>query len=272
MIRLLDGTYVASGDNASPTGADITTPLKVIPANGYSYTGTLIDVAASGYPSQYAILTTDGLWAWGSRGHLLPTGSTSSSQFQKITIPAQIIPSDVNVIDAGEEVMAMLMNNGEVYVVSSRSGSHNGGGTTTLSSNFTKVMLDATTPLTGVTDIQVSTNGIFAYNASTNKFYTWGIQTYLGDASARATRSFATEMVNPLPTGVKAKQIELSTDETTGTSYYVLGTDQKIYVLGANTEGQLGLGNNTAALSWGIVKNQAGTADLTGVLLRMDQP
>ncbi|MEY4011433.1 MAG: hypothetical protein RIT22_557, partial [Bacteroidota bacterium] len=257
--------YAISGDRASATGSNLTTPIVINPANGFNYTGTIIDVALGGYATQNALMTTDGLWIWGTEDKIVPTALTTSDNFQKITIPAEINPANVKAIDASDSSMGILMKTGEVYIITTNTGNDNGVGTTSKNATFTKVMVNASTPLTGITDFQLGKVGIFAHNATTNKFYTWGSQTYLGDGTAKAARSFATEMSNPLPVGVKAKQIEVSVDYADGSAYFVLGTDKLIYALGANSDGALGIGTNVSSTTWVNTKNPAGTGILTDV-------
>jgi len=68
------------------------------------------------------------------------------------------------------------------------------------------------------------------------------------------------EVVNPLPSGVNVVQIGLS-----GSAYFVLGTNGKIYSLGENATGVLGIGSTTDQTSWQTVKNIDGTGDLENV-------
>jgi hypothetical protein len=64
--RSEDGNYYVAGDKANPSGnATVSTPLLVSSANGYTFTGTIIDVAISSIQSQtqYFLLTTTGLYS-----------------------------------------------------------------------------------------------------------------------------------------------------------------------------------------------------------------
>ncbi len=265
IYKTADGYYIA-GDRASATGSQTTTPILISPANGYNYTGTIVDITTGSYPSQSALMTTTGLWVWGSEDKLLPTALTTSDNFQQITIPTEIDPAQVKAIDAGNSALGILMNSGELYVATTNNGADNGVGTTSKNATFTKVKVDATTPLTGITDFQISQTGIFAYSQTNNKFYTWGTLTFLGNGTAKANRSYATEMTNPLPVGVTAKQIEVTVENTvSGTAYYVLGSDMKVYALGSNGSGQLGNNTTVDSKTWINTLNPAGTADLTDV-------
>ena len=94
-----------------------------------------------------------------------------------------------------------------------------------------------------------------------NTFYTWGQNTTLGDAVVGFTsRPYATAMANPLPAGVEVIQIGVSSQ-----TYFVLGSNGRIYTVGFNGDGVAGQNNQTSLYSWATVKNTAGTAPLENV-------
>ena len=268
--RAKDGGYYVAGDNATPAGDSAqTNPMKVSPENGYNFTGEIIDVAAAaGLTCQHFMVTTDGLWVWGFEDKALHTSLTSSTAFQKVTLPAAINPANVAFISASGVTggMAIVMRDGTVWmaVASDAPASLHGAGLANRSTTFVQVMLDATTPLTGISDLEVTAAGVFAYSALQNEFYTWGPNTYLGNGAALAARSFATRMANPLPAGVGVVQIA-ATATSGGANYLVLGTNGRIYSMGLNLSGSAGQGSTTAITTWGTVRNEAGTAPLEGV-------
>jgi hypothetical protein len=142
----------------------------------------------------------------------------------------------------------------------------------TSSTNFTRVIGPGGTALTGITDLEFATNNndtaAFAYSATTGKFYTWGGKTYLGDGTAASSsRTTATEMANPLLTltGVSVVQIGVS-----ASTYYVLGSDGKVYVTGLNWQGSAGQGTSNSSgevRTWTAMRDTTGVAgtSLTGV-------
>ncbi|MBU3600726.1 DUF4347 domain-containing protein, partial [Polynucleobacter sp. 30F-ANTBAC] len=257
-IKADNGAYYVSGANASPTGANQTTPLLVNAANGYNYTGTIIDVAVSGRSTdQYLLLTTTGLYVWGTEDIGIPTALTTSASFQRITTPADFILADVKSMTTSYLGTMFLMKDGTVRSVTTGSQYPSGHPAT---GDFTKVVDTTGNALTGITDLELSAGSsfktaAFAYSATTGKFYTWGTTTYLGNGSASASRTQATEMANPLPVGVSVVQIGASYG-----TYFVLGSDGKVYVCGLNSSGSAGQGNTTALASWTTMRDTTGAA------------
>ena len=270
--RAADGGWFVGGDNAAPSGTSAnTTPLLVTPANGYNYTGTLIDVAAGGQ-NQYAIATTDGIWVWGTEDELAHTTLTTSAAFQKLTLPAGMNPAQIKFLSASDSGMAVVMSDGTVWVGVSGRGTgyaQGNGATTSITPTFVKVLTAANTPLTGITQLEYLAAGGFAYNETTKKFYTWGTNSYKGDNTAAANHAYATEMTAPaLPAGVSVVQVAMTGNyrgSSASRTLYVLGSNGRIYVLGKNSDGEAGQGNNLELKTWTTVKNSAGTAPLENV-------
>ena len=157
------GGYYVAGELASPTSTNLTTPKLVTPAEGYTYTGDIIDVVVAGSNaiSQYAVLTTEGLWVWGSKNTMMPTALTPSS-FSKVTLPADFSPRDALSITAADGGLAILMRDGTVrtVVIDTRASGHTNG------DNFAKVQLSSATGpvLSGITDLEYGSNLAFAYS------------------------------------------------------------------------------------------------------------
>jgi hypothetical protein len=256
-----DGGYYVSGETASASGTDLTLPVLVTPANGYNYGGTIIDVTTASSPyTQYFLLTTDGLYAWGATGVGLDASYTSNSSFQKISTPIDFVAADVKSMTASNKGVMFLMRDGTVRSVTSNSIYPSGHPS---SGDFTKVVDSAGVAITGVTDLEFYMDSAFAYSsAGTGKFYTWGAKTYLGDGSSVLLRETATEMANPLPSGVSVVQIGI-----TSSTYYVLGSDGKVYVCGANARGEAGQNTQTPVITWTTMRDTAGTvgSSLTNV-------
>ncbi len=90
-----DGNYYVTGANASPTGTNQTPPTLLTSANGYNYTGTIIDVAVAGRSAdQYFLLTTTGLYAWGTEDTGLNTSLTTNTSFQRINTHSKKFKKD----------------------------------------------------------------------------------------------------------------------------------------------------------------------------------
>jgi alpha-tubulin suppressor-like RCC1 family protein len=247
--KAANGNYYVTGYKANADGVtNLTTSKELTSTNGYSYTGAIIDVAAvssSATTHQYLLLTTDGLYAWGSSSLAI---TTTSVGFQKISTPSHFIAADVKSMAASNNGVMFVMKDGTVR-----------------NSSFAQVKVTGGSVLTGITDVQYSNGQAFAVssegaNSVINKFYTWGTSTYLGDNSVAANRTDATVMANPLPTGVQAVQIGISTN-----TYFVLGSDGKVYVLGSNSGGVAGQGTATALTSWTTMLNKNGIGALSDV-------
>jgi hypothetical protein len=122
------GGYYVSGEWASPFGGTISVPVLVSPENGYNYTGTIIDVVSpSSTANQYLLLTTEGLYAWGTTGIGLSTAYAASREFQRITTPADFIPSDVKFMSASQNGVVFLMKDGTVRSVSTNETTYPSG-------------------------------------------------------------------------------------------------------------------------------------------------
>jgi hypothetical protein len=261
------GEYYVTGDQATLTGSGITTPVLVKPSNGYNYTGTIIDVAvASTNNNQYLLLTTSGLYTWGYPYLAQPnTYGANDYSFKQIIPPVAsgFIPADVKSMTASNAGIMFLMKDGTVRSVTTSDSTSGHPGAL----DFSRVVIDALgTPLTGITDLQFATNNngttAFAYSASSGKFYTWGSVPHLGGGVGSTALTRATEMA-PLPdSGISVVQIGVSAK-----TYYVLGSNGKVYACGANANGSAGQNSTSAVLSWTAMRDTTGVSgtSLTGV-------
>ncbi len=246
LLRSKSGKYYVVGQYASATGTDITIPTLVSPANGYNYTGEIIDIAAVGSNSCYAIATTDGIWVWGylNTNFVLPgTTNTAASPFQKVALPSDIDPKNIKSISASTNNFMILLRDGTVFTYSKDAAALNGAGLTTTTGTFTKVLIAPNSPLNNIAQIEATSNGSIAADVTNNKLYTWGVNVYLGNGTAASTKNFATEMTSPLPNGVGIAMIDATYNASM--TYLVLGTDKKVYALGSGSAGILGQGTET---------------------------
>ncbi|HCM34363.1 RCC1 domain-containing protein [Chryseobacterium sp.] len=72
--------------------------------------------------------------------------------------------------------------------------------------------------------------------------------TYLGDGSAVANRTYATEAT--VPAGVTPKTIGMTMGTTTSQPYYLLATDGRLFSMGENSNRQLGDGTTADKTTW----------------------
>jgi gliding motility-associated-like protein len=257
-IKEPDGIWKVWGANLQNNGNQpIVYPAVVNNSLYPALTGTIYKMGLGGN-SQLIVLTSTGLFVVGNEEEVLNGTLTTSAEFQKITVngkadglPENITPEDVKMLFVTNGMIIITTCAGTVYVLS-QNVSVNGSGedNDTDGLAWSQVLQDADTPLT---DVIVARGGPYSPFAlkSDGTLWTWG-PSILGDGQQgpSVTRYYATQMVQPagIP-GIKMIQ------KSTGGSYYVLGTDKKIYVLGGNIAGQLGDNTQTRRLVWVNSKN-----------------
>ncbi|HRP89336.1 MAG TPA: T9SS type A sorting domain-containing protein [Edaphocola sp.] len=274
-----DGSLLIWGEGAGPLGTEansLDTPTVVSPANGYNYTGNILRYTIGSYGQksdpnywtygpQFIILTTDGLYAWGTYDVVLPTSIKNTTAFEKIStitgantygLPIGVNPADVNMMFAAKGYLAITTAPlGEVYVLGTPALQGAGGSTTATS--WQKVKTNSTTDLTNIVAIRGTTDVLFALSStqSGSHLYTWGKRNYLGDGTSFQNLFYATSM-NALPNGEIPKMIDMSygSDRLTSdwatfdygriNTYHVLSTAGHVYSLGSNMQKQIGDGSS----------------------------
>lgn len=217
---------------------------------------------------QLVVLTSTGLFVLGQEGTVLDNSITTSNQFQKIVIngkidglPAGVTPENVKMMMASTSTLILTTCNGNVYVLSLIANVR-GDGNTGNALQWSRVMQDETTPLSNVIVTRGNSAMGFALKQD-GTLWTWGDNTYLGNGTANANRNFATQMT--LPTGMMSVKMIQATSNNyilnagSRNSYYILGTDKKVYSLGINENGQLGDRTVSLRLSWVNAKNPNNT-------------
>lgn len=239
-------------------------PSSINTINYPLLTGTIykMAIASEGVYTQLIILTSDGLFAGGREGICLSSSITNNNVFRRITVngktdglPIGVNPDQIKMLFTTTNTVIITTCAGEVHVLSYFNEAIRGNGTVTGSPlQWSKVMQNATTPLSNVIVARGNAKLGFALK-SDGTLWTWGENTFLGDGSASVTRDFATQMT--LPTGMPAVKMIQSTHSyfDLGSSYYVLGTDKKIYALGYNDYGQLGDRTTQQRNVWVNAKN-----------------
>ena len=271
-----DGNGTSTNRHLTPV---VIAPNPSAPHEHYNYTGSPLFATLatnSSSATQGFVLSTTGLYAWGTNNIAIGTGLYNTTGFQQILMPVGVTPADVKNMIASFGSLLLLTNSGEVYVSGRNASIHGIGGTTPGAGDnyWSRVTRNITgnPPLTGVIDIRVSPTGAFAVT-STGQWYTWGPRCYLGDGSAVATYDRATPMTTPF-TGTPV-MIAITSDYTNTTwdnaanrtSYYAINpADNKLYAMGGNASGQLGQGNTAHSLGWVPVRNATNTADLANVI------
>ncbi len=263
IVRTSTGGFKAWGEYMNNNGStNALSPLDVTSANYSALTGTPLKATLGSnffQAVQGILLTTTGLFAWGSEGIVLSGTITSSTTFQKLTIngeadglPVGVDPTDVKMITASYRTLAIVTCSGSVYVLAQDAAVRgvNGGGSATAWSQVTTTASGNPT-ISGIVACRVSYNTAFALG-SDGSLYTWGTQTYLGEGSAIASRTRATPMSLPaFNSGASVKMISITAPgNTPAPSYYVLSTDNNLYAVGENSSRQLGDWSTTDRLSW----------------------
>jgi gliding motility-associated-like protein len=266
LFRSKSGKYYVAGQYAKADGTDQVIPTLVTPANGYNYTGEIIDMAAAGSNSCYVLATTEGIWVWGylNTNFVLPgTTNTGASPFQKVALPAEIDPKNIKSISASSNNFLILLLDGTVFSYSKGIAALNGAGLTSATTGFTKVLVAPNTPLVNIDQVEATSNGSIAADITHSKLYTWGTNVYLGNGSAATTLNYATEMTNPLPSGTGIAMIDATYNASM--TYLVLGTNKKVYAMGSGSEGILGLNSLSNTTTWANVLGKDGVGILENV-------
>lgn len=267
-IKQPNGIWKVWGEFMANDGqTNVLSPSDFNVANYPALTGTIYKMAIGsdyGLNVQLLVLTSDGLFVLGREGAILNTVLTSSSSFQKLTVngkldglPTGVSPEDVKMMFAANRTILITTCLGDVYTLSQVTTMF-GNGSIGTSTVWHRVMVNATTPLTNVVVARgISTVGYALKSDGT--LWTWGNATYLGDGSLPVNRPFATPMV--LPSGMPGvKMIQAASNnpvlnDITNVSYFILGTDKKLYALGSNAYGQLGDRTTIDRTVWVNAKN-----------------
>jgi gliding motility-associated-like protein len=254
-IKEPNGTWKVWGANLQNDGIHPVPNPTVVNNSLYpSLTGTIYKMGQGGN-GQLIILTSTGLFVLGYEGEVLNADLTTGREFQKVTVngkpdglPEDVSPDDVKMLFVTSKTVIITTCQGTVYTL----GAVGGNGVQFYSdTTWLQVMQDADTPLTDVIATRGSSSTALALK-SDGTLWTWG-STFLGDGDTswqNSSRDYATQMVQPagIP-GIKMIQV------CSGPSYFVLGTDKKIYVLGYNNYGQLGDNTINYRVVWVNAKN-----------------
>ncbi|USQ03551.1 LamG-like jellyroll fold domain-containing protein [Aquirufa antheringensis] len=274
-----DASFSVWGEDLDNSGAgSVLRPLDINVTNFPNLRGTPLKAAIGGQggggKDQAILLTTDGLYVWGSVGYVINLDLKGSSTFGKIAtnnftannvntatgLPLGVNPYDVKMMTATYGNLIILTNAGEVWVLAQNAGFNATGNTTVNPKTWLKAKINASTDLTGVTAVRAQAssgtlNAVIALK-SDGTVYTWGSSTYLGDGSAAAARSYATKMTLPAEFSITniPKMIAVTGGIKNSTSvknsYYILSNSGALYSLGYNAQKQLGDFTTTERTSW----------------------
>jgi uncharacterized repeat protein (TIGR01451 family) len=243
-------------------GKDYLVPTPITAANGFTCTGTILDATTSSSGlnnNQTFILTTTGLWVYGAEGIAVNNSLTSSTTMQQIALPPGVNPTDVKNILATNDPLLILTNSGDIWTNGISKNAVYGDGSTTSNTAWHK----ASMPEPAVS-ARTWMGSVIAMTAS-GKVYTWGEKMYDGvSPSTLGNSNVRLPYLQTLPAGVVPAQIAI-TGIINYPTYYVLGTNGKVYTLGANNYGHAGTGNFTNVVKWTAVRNSTNTGDLENI-------
>lgn len=270
-----DGTFAVWGQDLNNAGTgDLLTPVNMNVTNYPALTGTPLKATIGGAggsgKEQAILLTSTGLFAWGTEGYVVANSLTSSAAFQKIgnttggdattKLPSGVAPADVIQMTASYQTLILLTTGGYVWVLTQSSANVQGNAASAATTTWHQVKKDASTVLSGVTAIrgQVSNSTYGALMALTSggEVYTWGNSVYLGNGSNVTSKNYATLMTLPAEfTALNIPKMIGVTGGVKGTStvknsYYLVSNNGSLYVLGDNSKKQLGIFNTTEQKSW----------------------
>ena len=278
-----DGSYAVWGENIAASGtSDVLTPLVMTATNYPNLTGTplksTIGGEGGGSKEQFVLLTTTGLFAWGTEDYVLDDTLTSSSSFARITSPSNsestglplgVSPLDVKMMVASYQTLAILTNSGTVWVLNQLSSNIQGDGGTLSSTTWKQVKKNSTTFLTNVASVrmQVSTANENALMALTSdgEVYVWGSTVYLNDGATATSKNYATLLSLPseFNSSNQPKMIGVTggIKQTSGVknTFYVLSYNGTLYSLGDNSKRQCADFTTTEATNWVVAERLDGT-------------
>jgi alpha-tubulin suppressor-like RCC1 family protein len=275
-----DGSFTVWGEDLNNAGTgNVLAPQDINVANYPNLLGTplkaTIGGSGGGGEEQAILLTSNGLYAWGSRGYVINTALTTSATFAKVLgnqftsgnvdistgLPTGVNPYDVKMMTASYGTLILLTNSGDVWTLSLLTGNLNANGAATIASTtWYKAKINSTTYLSNITAVRVQTstgllNAVIALK-SDGKVYTWGSSTYLGNTTAAAALNYATQMTLPAEFSISniPKMIAVTGGVKNSTSiknsYYILSNGGALYSLGFNAQKQLGDFTTTEKTSW----------------------
>jgi alpha-tubulin suppressor-like RCC1 family protein len=282
LARDYTGAYRIWGENVGADGvADLLSPVEINSINFPGLTGHVLKATMGSFNSAFGggaqvqtiVLTTDGLFVWGTQGMVLNTAIKTGTALEKITVggvatglPAGVAPTQVKMIFAAQSTLAITTCDGHAYVLSDNAASRAAAGDGGASGRTTWAHVQEATAgnpfLTGVVAVRGVANRLMALK-NDGTVWTWGSGVYLGNGTANnASFSRATQMTLPPGEPGAIKMIGM----TSAASHYVLYENGHLYSLGANTARTLGDFTTIAQLSWVQPLYAAGGAPMNDIL------
>ena len=271
--RQADGRVLVWGEKIGSSGGNVLAPQEINAANYPGLTGEILKFAGGSQintNSQHFVLTTNGLFFWGTDHWGIGTGTS----FQKVSIdgqanglPAGVTPADVKMLFGTNRMLGLVTCSGALYTLvaatDAATASAYGDGSTYSTANNTvwhRVKINASTNLNNVVAVRGNGRMNFVALTTTGALYTWGQSTYLGDDNTYAVRDYATPMT--MPPSITPKMVGMTAANAVNTStYYLLATNGNLYALGYNAQKQVGDFTTTNREQWVQVKKSTTNGD-----------
>ncbi len=279
IVREYDGKIKVWGQGIAQNGSgqsnNVAPPIVLDGSFGTGanqLTGKILKFAggSNNNNAQFAVLTENGLYFWGSSGVMVPlndgTNNVNGGEFRKAKVgtynvssgatkadglPDGVNPADVKMMFGTRNGLALVTCNGAAWMLSSNGATYGDGATDNGTNDrlWHRVSTAANTPLINVVAVRGTFEAMMALTDS-GEIYTWGVATRLGGTATgqgEGTRNFATLMEKP--SGITPKMIGM-TRSSGGKSYYLLATNGKLYAMGENESRQLGTGGTGDSEVW----------------------
>lgn len=288
LLKEADNRFLVWGEKSAANGSkDLYSPTPIVKANGFDYEGQILKATLGGKggsDTQFVILTTEGLYAWGSTNSIISEDIYNSKAFGKVTgivdantygLPGVVEPEDVKMMFGSYQTLAITTCTGEAYVLSFN-GDKNGDGSVQFDGDNNRKWHRVSTaagPLDNIVAVRGNSKALIAQTLD-GKLYTWGTDVYLGDNTAKKSINIAEEMTLPsMDVDERVKMIGMTlTASGLFSTYYLLTTKGKVWSLGYNnsTRRMLGDPTNTSSDSKTWIQPKKPNVNNDGYLGGMD--
>jgi hypothetical protein len=131
-----DGSWSGWGQLMASNGTGaVLSPQDINSTNYPGLTGSVLLASTastgSGSSEQNVVLTSTGLFLWGTKGVIVNATLTASTAFSALTVngissglPSGVLPSDVNQLFAGNGFLAIVTNSGAGYILLDSGSAH----------------------------------------------------------------------------------------------------------------------------------------------------
>ncbi len=265
--------FVVWGEDMQPSGnVDQQTMRTITDTSGYNYSGDVVMFATSGNTGAQAfLLTTDSFYVWGENAEVVGAPAVGGDSFRSMALPSGVGPADVFDIKANSDVLFLITNDGEVYVIGLDVADVSGNASNT-ANVWHQVETSASVPLDSVIQLTGSREVVYVQRAD-KSIWAWGDGIALGNGAAPVDRTYASLVdQSNLPTGVTLSQLgtfmrnEGNNTGAEDSGVLGLGSDGKVYGIGYNGEyGKIINDSDTFVTDWFAVQDSHGV-DLDNVI------